>query len=291
MKALVTGAAGQLGRALVRQAPAGIELTALDRTGLDLTDAASIAQGLDAAAPTVVINAAAYTAVDRAESEPDHAHAVNAAGVGALARACGARGIRLIHVSTDFVFDGSLGRPYRPDDPPHPLSVYGASKLEGERQVQAQAGLDWRIVRTAWVYAPEGHNFVRTMLRLFAERPTVRVVADQVGSPTSAASLADCLWRAALEGGTPAILHFTDAGVASWYDFAQAIYEEGRALGLVRDPVEVVPIATEDYPTPARRPSYSVLDKRPAVDRLGLRPVHWRENLRTVLRSIRELGA
>jgi dTDP-4-dehydrorhamnose reductase len=167
------------------------------------------------------------------------------------------------------------------------LSVYGASKLAGERQIAAHARLDWRIVRTAWVYASTGRNFVLTMLRLFKERPIVRVVADQVGSPTSADSLARCVWRTAASNEAKGILHFTDAGVASWYDFAVAIYEEAKELGLVTKSVDIQPIRTTDYPTPARRPSYSVLDVSSTSEILGLTPVHWRTHLRQVLRELR----
>jgi dTDP-4-dehydrorhamnose reductase len=287
VKALIVGGQGQLGRALMQNVPAGVQGVALGKSELDLTDAVALGRNLDAVQPTALINAAAYTAVDQAESEPQRAYAVNAEAVGAMARACRERRIRLVHVSTDFVFDGVHGRPYRPDDPPNPLSVYGASKLEGERRVAAEHGLDWRVIRTAWVYAAAGRNFVLTMLRLFRERPVVRVVADQVGTPTSAGSLAECVWRATLADDLTGILHFTDAGVASWYDFAVAICEEAATLGLVTEPVDIVPIATEEYPTAARRPSYSLLDSSTTLQRLNLTPVHWRTRLRQVLKELR----
>ena len=285
MKALIAGGGGQLGQALLRTLPDGAQAVSLGRADLDITQSDVINQALRKHRPTVVINASAYTAVDRAESDAQAAYATNADAVGSLARACAAQRIRFVHVSTDFVFDGSAGRPYRPDDVTAPLSVYGASKLAGEQQIAAQADLDWCIVRTAWVYAATGKNFVLTMLRLFKERPVVRVVADQVGAPTSADSLARCVWRAA-ESNVRGILHFTDAGVASWYDFALAIYEEATQLGLLQQPVDVQPIRTQDYPTPARRPSYSVLDVTGTSAALGLTPVHWRTNLRNVLREL-----
>ena len=287
MKALIVGAAGQLGRSLLGNVPEGVDAVALDRTQLDITRTEALAETLRQLQPAVLINASAYTAVDLAESEPEKAHAVNADAVGQMARACAAARIRFVHVSTDFVFDGSSGRPYRPEDATHPLSVYGASKLAGERQIAARTDLDWCVVRTAWVYSNNGRNFVLTMLRLFNERPVVRVVADQVGAPTSAASLADCLWRAATSNRLRGIAHFTDAGVASWYDFALAIYEEASQLGLVNKSVDVQPIQTNDYPTPARRPSYSVLDVTATRAALNLTPVHWRVNLRKVLRELR----
>lgn len=286
MKVLITGAAGQLGQALSRAVPPGVEIVALDRPALDLTRADAMATCLQSVRPATLINASAYTAVDQAEAEPERAHAVNADAVGSLASACEAQHIRFVHVSTDFVFDGASGRPYRPTDPAAPLSVYGASKLAGERLIASHSKLDWRIVRTAWVYAGTGRNFVLTMLRLFEERPVVRVVADQVGSPTSADSLAQCVWRIAASNEAKGILHFADAGVASWYDFAVAIYEEARALGLVSKSVDIQPIQTKDYPTPARRPSYSVLDVSATSEVLGLTPVHWRTNLRQVLRGL-----
>lgn len=287
MKTLIVGAAGQLGRALLRNVPAGVEAVALDRTQLDITRAEAVAATVRAHQPNVVINASAYTAVDLAESEPQKAYAINADAVGSLAGVCASHGIRFIHVSTDFVFDGASGRPYRPDDATNPLGVYGASKLAGEQKIAAHAELDWTAVRTAWVYASIGRNFVLTMLRLFNERHVVRVVADQIGAPTSARSLSECVWRAATSGKLRGIAHFTDAGVASWYDFAVAIYEEASQLGLVTKSVDVQPISTQDYPTPARRPSYSVLDATATTAALGLTPVHWRTNLRQVLRELR----
>jgi dTDP-4-dehydrorhamnose reductase len=287
MKALIAGAGGQLGQALLRAVPAGAEAVALGRAELDITRSDALAEAMQKHRPTVVINASAYTAVDRAESDSQAAYATNAEAVGALARACADRRARFVHVSTDFVFDGSSGRPYRPDDATAPLGVYGASKRAGEQQIAATEHLDWCVVRTAWVYAATGKNFVLTMLRLFNERPVVRVVADQVGAPTSADSLAQCVWRAAAANDVRGILHFTDAGVASWYDFAVAIYEEATQLGLLTKPVDVQPIRTQDYPTPARRPSYSVLDVSATSAALGLTPVHWRTNLRKVLRELR----
>lgn len=288
MKILLTGAGGQLGRALLASAPRGVVLATPDRQALDLENAASIERVLAAERPAVVINAGAYTAVDKAESERDRAFAINAAAPGVLARWCGESGARLIQISTDFVFDGAQGVPYRPEDATRPLSVYGASKLAGEQQVMAVAGLRWLIIRTAWVYAAAGRNFVLTMLRLLGERPVLNVVCDQVGTPTSAASLAKCVWRALEDRGDPALLHYTDAGVASWYDFAVAIHEEARALGLLTNDAQIVPIGSEQYPLPARRPHYSVLDKRATLARLQLPAVHWRVVLREVLRELQQ---
>ncbi|MDY6827984.1 MAG: dTDP-4-dehydrorhamnose reductase [Pseudomonadota bacterium] len=286
MKAVVLGAQGQLGRALCEQCPTGIDLVGLGRAEADLAQPGAAAAAIDAHAPELVINAAAYTAVDQAESEPDLAHRVNAEAVDEIALQCLRQGVRLVHVSTDFVFDGRAGTPYRPGDQTQPLSVYGASKRAGEDAIQAHSGLSSAIVRTAWVYAAGGSNFVRTMLRLMAERDALKVVADQVGSPTWARGLAQVLWRAGQKPGFKGIHHYTDAGVASWYDFALAIQEQGLALGLLDRSIEVSPIATEDYPTPAVRPPFSVLDKRSLYTGLDVNPVHWRVQLRAMMQEL-----
>ncbi|HWP95052.1 MAG TPA: dTDP-4-dehydrorhamnose reductase [Gammaproteobacteria bacterium] len=287
MKALVTGAGGQLGGALLRTVPAAWQATGLTHRELDISDAAAVARVVGELAPQLIINAAAYTAVDRAESEPDVALRINATGAENLARAAREAGARFIHVSTDFVFDGLASRPYLPDAPTRPLSAYGRSKLEGEQRVRNILGDEALIVRTAWVYAANGQNFVRTMLRLMGERDRVRVVADQIGSPTWATSLARALWAAAERGEVRGIQHWTDAGVASWYDFAVAIREEALAMGLLSRAAPVEPIATEDYPTPARRPAYSVLDRRAFEQAIDMRPEHWRANLRRALEEMK----
>ncbi len=278
MIALITGAGGQVGRALIDTAPAGVQAVGLVSSDLDITDAAAVGDAINRHAPTVIINAAAYTAVDRAESEAERAHAVNGAGPGIISDAARAAGVKLVHISTDFVFDGSSSRPWRTTDACAPLSVYGQSKLAGERQV----GDDALIVRTAWVYADEGANFVATMLRLMRERPEVRVVDDQIGTPTHALSLASAIWALA-DRDVRGIYHYTDSGVASWYDFAVAIQEEAIVAGLLATAVPIMPIATADYPTPAARPAYSVLDKRETWAALGAPAPHWRVNLRAML--------
>jgi dTDP-4-dehydrorhamnose reductase len=288
MKVLIAGAGGQLGQALQASAPAGATLVPMDRAALDIGDAAVVASAIGQAAPALVVNAAAYTAVDRAESERDLAWRINADGPANLAAAAAANGARFIHVSTDFVFDGSSGTPYRPDHPTAPLGVYGESKLVGEQAARA-AHPQALIVRTAWVYGVTGHNFVRTMLRLMAERDEVRVVADQIGTPTFAGGLAEALWALDAAGAT-GLHHWTDSGAASWYDFAVAIQEEALAIGLLTRQAPVVPIATADYPTPARRPSYSVLDKSSAVALVGAPAPHWRVRLREMLGVIQAHG-
>jgi dTDP-4-dehydrorhamnose reductase len=285
---LITGAKGQVGSALVRSAPPGIELNALTREQLDIADARAVHAAVAAFRPQLIINAAAYTAVDKAESEPFLADAINAQGPQHLAEAAYVQDdCRLIQISTDYVFDGRGAEAYQPDDPPHPLSVYGRTKLAGEQAVLAALGAHAVVLRTAWVYAPEGKNFLLTMLRLMRERGAVRVVADQKGSPTAATSIARALWRIAELSHVRGILHWTDDGVASWYEFASAIAEDALAAGLLSQTVQVTPIATADYPTAAHRPANSVLDIRDSVAQLGITPEHWRNNLRATLAQLR----
>ncbi|HWA02332.1 MAG TPA: dTDP-4-dehydrorhamnose reductase [Rhizomicrobium sp.] len=284
MKCLVAGGEGQLGRALQAAAPPEAEIHAPARALCDITDAAALAAWFGKIRPAVVFNAAAYTAVDAAESDEAAAERVNAEGAGLLARMCAEHGARLVHVSTDFVFDGRAGTPYAPDDAPNPLNAYGRTKLKGEEAV-ASAAPGALVVRTAWVYAARGRNFVHTMLRVMRERGEVRVVADQIGTPTHARNLARALWD--LSGrGASGCYHFTDSGVASWYDFAAAIAEEAAAAGLLKSRAAVVPIASRDYPAPARRPPFSVLDKSKTWAALGTTGQHWREALREMLREM-----
>ncbi len=266
---------------LLACAPAGWSVTAVSEADLDIRDSAAVDAAVAAIGPDLLLNAAAYTAVDRAESESALAYAVNRDGAANLARAAAAVGARMAHVSTDFVFDGESCRAYLPDDAPAPLGVYGASKWAGEQAV-LEAAPGALILRTAWVYSPHGGNFLKTMLRLMAARGAVSVVADQIGTPTSATTLARALWGLTLAGATGRH-HYTDAGVASWYDFAQAIGEEAHASGLLAAAPRVTPIATADYPTPARRPAFGVLDKSSAWALLSEPSPHWRSALREVL--------
>jgi len=285
VKVLVTGAGGQLGQELQRTVPKEHELVALSSAELDVTDGKQIERALAGYEPAVVINTAGYTAVDKAESERERAQAVNGEAPGLLAGATLARGIRLVHVSTDFVFDGKKGSPYLPDDMPNPLGVYGETKLAGESAVIA-ADPDALVMRTAWVYSAHGQNFVNTMLRLMRERTSLSVVADQVGTPTSARGLAQTVWRTVDLPEMKGVHHWTDAGVASWYDFAVAIQEEAHAWGLLDRAIPIRPIRTQDYPTPAQRPSYSVLDKTATWAALGFTPPHWRVSLREMIQSL-----
>lgn len=287
IKALVTGAAGQLGEALLKSAPVAIQAVGVNRTECDICDASSVAVALDQHRPNFLINAAAYTAVDRAEEEPQLALAANAEAVAVLAEACRERKIRLLHVSTDFVFDGKESRPYTPDAVTAPLGVYGQSKLAGEQALQ-DSGAAYLILRTGWVYSHRPGNFMTTMLRLHDEREAINVVADQVGTPTRAESLAAALWSAAMRPELSGIYHFSDAGVASWYDFAHAIGEQAHREGLLDSAADVVPIRSEDYPTAASRPAYSVLDKTACWRDFAIQPEHWRDGLRRALQALSE---
>ena len=285
MKALITGAKGQLGSALVAAAPADWHVRALGREQLDLADKAAVRDRIIAEQPEIVFNAAAYTAVDRAESEEDLARAINASAVDALVTVLRETGGRLVHISTDFVFDGNSPRAYQPDDQRAPLSAYGRSKAEGEQAL----GKNDLLVRTAWVYSAGGANFVRTMLRLMRERDELRVVSDQIGSPTWAPELARTLWGL-VAGDAHGTFHHSDAGVASWYDFAVAIQEEALAIGLLDRAVPIHPVTTSEFPTPAMRPAFSLLDSSATRSLLGDGYSHWRTNLRLMLQEEKALG-
>lgn len=288
MKVVITGAGGQLGKELCCSSPVGVDFQAFTASELDIVDQAAVYETIGALKPDLIINTAAYTDVDRAESESATAYAVNSDGVGFLAEAARKTGARLIHISTDFVFDGRGCRPYLPADKPAPLGVYGASKWSGEKRLAALLS-DSLIIRTSWLYSGHGRNFVKTMLRLMNERRELGVVSDQIGTPTWARELAIGIWRS-VDLGIAGTHHWTDSGIASWYDFAVAIYEEAQILGILQNEISIKPIRTRDYPTPARRPSYSVLDKDSMVDRLNYIPPHWRVNLRKMLRDYREHG-
>jgi dTDP-4-dehydrorhamnose reductase len=285
VRVLVTGANGQLGRAFVAAKPAHAHLIALTHGELDIADERATDERIAASRPDVIINAAAYTSVDRAEREPEKARRVNVEGARNVATAAQRTRARLVHVSTDYVFDGEASTPYRPDARTNPLNVYGRTKLDGEQAVRSCAPERSMIVRTAWLYAGAGVNFMRTILNRLRDNGEAHVVADQIGTPTSASSLARVLWRVVELGELSGIHHWTDSGVASWYDFAVAIAEEGVAAGLLPDSVAVGPIGTVDYPTPAVRPRFSVLDKSSLVQATGLRPPHWRVSLRAELRQ------
>jgi dTDP-4-dehydrorhamnose reductase len=290
MKVIITGANGQVGRALLKSVPAHVNAVGLSRAELDIGDAQAVMSSMQSQRPGLIINAGAYTAVDKAESEPELAERANTTGPHNLAVAAGATGARLLHLSTDFVFDGTASKPYGTDAPTNPQSTYGRTKRDGEEAVWRALPDTAVVLRTAWVYAAEGNNFVRTMLRVMAAKGAVRVVADQIGTPTAAYSLAEVIWALAARPDVSGTYHWTDAGVASWYDFAVAIAEESAVIGLLPAGVRVDAIATEDYPTPAKRPSYSVLDKTSLLAKLSVPAHHWRSNLRTILRQMSSGG-
>lgn len=288
MKAVIFGAGGQVGRALARAAPEGVELVPLARADCDVRSPRQVELALAAAAPGIVFNAAAYTNVDRAESEPDDAAALNALAPGIIAEAARRNGARTVHISTDYVFDGEASRPYRPDDPTNPLNVYGATKLAGEAAVH-EADPSAVTVRTSWVYSSSGTNFVTNMLALMRERERLEVVADQVGVPTSSRLLAAALWHLA-RSSESGLFHYCDSGSTSRHGLAVSIQEQARSLGLLDRAIPIEPLRTEQTNSAARRPLYSVMDAGDCWRVLGARPPEWPDNLRRALEEIRDHG-
>lgn len=290
MRVLLTGAGGQVGQelmGLLAEHPVE-ELMACDRTSLDLTVPSAIESLVTSFSPQVIINAAAYTAVDRAETEPELAQAVNALAPGYLAKSAHQVGASLIHISTDYVFNGQQSVPYREDSACDPMGVYGRTKRAGEQAV-AQ-GCDRHIIlRTAWVYGAQGKgNFVKTILRLSQEREHLRVVYDQVGTPTWARDIAAAIIEMLPHLGpdTYGTYHFTNSGVTSWYDFAVEIVALAASMGVPLTLKQVEPITTAEYPTPAQRPAYSVLGCEKLAARLGHKPPHWRQSLRKMMAEL-----
>lgn len=290
MRILVTGAGGQVGWELRRSlAPLG-EVIALGRDALDLGQPGALRERVRQLAPQAIVNAAAYTAVDRAESEPELARAVNAIAPGILAEETLRLGAVLVHYSTDYVFDGTKASPYAEDDPTNPLGVYGRTKLEGERAVGA-SGCRHLTLRTSWVFGARGHNFLLTMLRLARERRALRVVNDQVGAPTWCRDIADATARL-LEGGHAApgvagLFHLTASGATSWFGFAQAIFASPELARLGIAPPALEPIPTSAYPTPARRPANSRLDCTRLERAAGIRLPAWEAGLAGALSALR----
>lgn len=290
MKVLLVGAGGQVGQELEALLAADQEVTLLacDRASLDLTQPQAMAERVQAFVPEVIINAAAYTAVDRAESEPELAEAVNALAPGYLAQAATQVQAQLVHISTDYVFDGRQSVPYREDSPCNPLGVYGRTKRAGEEAVIA--GCDRSVIlRTAWVYGAKGKgNFAKTILRLSQERDHLRVVYDQVGTPTWTRDIAGAIAQILPHLGpdTYGTYHFTNSGVSSWYDFAVEIVALAASMGVPLTLQQVEPITTADYPTPAQRPAYSVMGCEKIADLLGHKPPHWRQSLSKMMAEL-----
>lgn len=278
----VTGLTGQVVSALIERAPKGVEMLALGRPRFDLASRDAVLASLRSVRCDAIVNAAAYTQVDKAESEPEVAMRINGAGAGFVAETAAELGVPLLHLSTDYVFDGTLQRPYREEDETGPTGAYGRSKLEGEKQIAARCA-NSVILRTAWVYSPFGTNFVKTMLGLGESRDEVGVVADQLGNPTNALDIADALLAIAQRlvvdpnPGLRGIFHMTGEGEASWADMAEAIFAAAAARG--RKPVRVRHIATSDYPTPARRPANSRLDNAKLKAHYGIALPPWRDSL------------
>lgn len=287
MKIVLLGAQGQLGLTLQQTLPpAGHEVIALSRAELDISNESQLRARLSEFKPDAIINAAAYTAVDAAEQDDLRARAANAAGPKYLASWAAENQTWLLHISTDFVFSGRMYRPYTPTDQTDPLSIYGRTKLEGELHVRYLAPANSLVLRTSWVYSQFGRNFLKTMLRLMAEKDSLSVVDDQIGTPTSTWGLARCI-DAALQLKPVGILHWSDAGVASWYDFAVAIQDEALRAGLLNRAVPIRAIPGTAYPTPAKRPSFSVLDKQDTIAQLHCAPQHWRHELIKVIHAMR----
>ncbi|MFT5838523.1 MAG: dTDP-4-dehydrorhamnose reductase [Flavobacteriales bacterium] len=282
MKILITGKGGQLAWELTQSAHVKHQLVVLNSQELDISNANLVQQIIAKHKPDIVINAAAYTAVDKAETDKKRAYAVNECGAKHLALGCKANNSRLLHVSTDFIFDGNQTIPYQTNDQPNPINVYGASKLAGEQAIE-QILPDTVIVRTAWLYSSHGNNFVKTMLKLMAEKPVLGIVYDQVGTPTWAAGLAQWLWRIVEKPQVLGVYHWTDAGVASWYDFAVAIQDLGIEKGLLKQCIPITAIPASQYPTPAERPRFSVIDKTSAELAANLKTIHWRKQLSNMM--------
>jgi dTDP-4-dehydrorhamnose reductase len=286
LKILVLGGGGQVARAVAASAPTHHSVLVKSRQDLDIANESELMSAVAGSGADWIINGAAYTAVDRAESEAEVARQINETAVGVMARAAARSGCRLLHLSTDFVFDGRSNRAYLPTDRTNPLSVYGATKLGGEQQV-LEHGRDAIVLRTAWVYASTGRNFALTMLRLMRERDEVRVVADQIGTPSWTTGIAQDIWGLIDSAAAAGMYHWTDLGIATWYDFAVAIQEEALTRGLLSRAVPVIPISTADYPTPATRPAFSVLNTEATRALVKAPARHWRHNLRMMLDELR----
>ena len=288
MKVLVLGANGQLGWELQRTCPVNIALATCDFPKVDFGSPDSIRDCISTSQPECIINAAAYTEVDKAEQEEELAYRINHLATREIAELCKKNTISMVHISTDFIFNGQNFKPYRPDDTPDPKTVYGKSKLKGEQEVRKILEDNALIIRTAWLYSVHGNNFVKTMLKLMKEKSSLNVIDEQIGTPTWGFGLARAIWIA-LENKLTGTFHWTDAGVASWYDFALAIQEEGIKAGLLDKSISILPVTSLQYPTPAKRPMYSVLDKTSFWLATGIKPVHWRVQLRSMLKEFSQL--
>ncbi len=288
MKVLVFGCNGQLGQSLSDSVPERTELFGLSPSDADITDSSSVRDSMQEIKPDVVINAAAYTAVDKAEDEPEVAKAVNVEGPRNIATVANEIGARLIHISTDFVFDGNSSTPYSAEAETNPLNTYGRTKRDGELAVLQESSASAVVVRTSWLYSRYGNNFVKTMLRLMEERDELGIIADQFGTPTWASSLVEIIWAFADAPQHRGVFHWSDHGETNWYEFAVAIQEEALSCGLLKKAIPVHAITTDDYPAAALRPRYSVLDCSATQAALEIQPTDWRSNLRKMLKGMAE---
>ncbi len=284
MKVLLLGASGQLGWELARTCPRDIRLVTCDSPKVDFLVPDSIRSCIKHSSADWIINAAAYTAVDQAETDRERAFRINHEAVAEIAAQAAQSNTGLVHISTDYIFSGRHYKPWLPQDRPDPQSVYGQSKLNGEAAIQREITDKVLVIRTAWLYSSHGNNFVKTMLDLMAGQKDLKVIDEQVGTPTWANGLARAIWTS-LEKNIRGVHHWTDAGTASWYDFAVAIQEEALALGLLVQPVAVTPVSSDQFPTAATRPYYSILDKQSMWEATGIAPIHWRVQLRTMLKE------
>ena len=288
MKTLVIGCNGQLGHSLAVTAPENVGVIGFDLPELDITDASAVLEVCRETRPDMIVNAAAYTAVDKAETDVAQAMAVNVDGPRNIALAARDTGARIIHISTDFVFDGAASEPYRVDAPTNPLSVYGQTKRDGELAVLEEMSGSAVVIRTSWLYSKTGSNFVKTMLRLMSERDELDIVADQFGSPTWADSLAEAAWGFVAAPEHSGVFHWADSGETNWQEFAVAIQKEALSLGLLETAIPIHAINTADYPTAAMRPAYSVLDCSSTQEAISVQPADWRTNLRQMLKGMTE---
>lgn len=284
MKILITGAGGQVATELSRVLE-DWDIVLRSRSELDITNHEALEHEIRTVNPDWVVNAAAYTAVDRAEDDEDVAYAVNAEAPGKMAQIIATMpNTRLLHISTDYVFDGDSTKSYTPTDQTNPLNIYGKSKLAGEMQILHALQEDMLVIRTGWVYSASGNNFVKTMMRLMQDRDTLNVVDDQVGSPTWAYDFARVI-RMAMEKDIRGLHHWTDAGVASWFDFAKAVWRKGKFFGVLDESITILPVSSSEYPTKAKRPGFTIMDKSSLRSAIGYKGMHWGDALELMIQE------
>ena len=283
MNVLLTGASGQVGHELINTCPNNIRLISFDKYALNISDREKALEIVNTYKPDIIINCAAYTAVDLAETDKETAFQVNANGVSNLALAASKNNIRLIHYSTDYIFDGKKTSPYTTRDKPNPANIYGKSKLEGERQALNINRNKVLIIRTSWVYSKYGKNFVKSMLNLMNKNKSIKVIMDQTGTPTWARSIANITWEFVKRQETNGIVHFCDGGSTNWFEFAKAIHEQALKYNIINHPLKIIPITSKEYQSKVKRPAYSVLDCDKTWNLLDIEPEDWHVNLKRML--------